>query len=103
MLRKTGHNPDAGCDKNRIYLLDTIRYHDPLCCHLLRIQPGLVAGIVQPLSMSHYCDVTFLLKQSSNLPGWVVETGLVDPLDHLGRQYGGQLVGDPAGQLAPRV
>ena len=63
MLRKTGHNPGAGCDKNRIYLLDTIRYHDPLCCHLLRIQPGLVAGIVQPLSMSYYCDVTFLLKQ----------------------------------------
>ena len=62
-----------------------------------------MARIVQPLSMSYYCDVTFLLKQSSNLPGWVVETGLVDPLDHLWRQDGGQLVGNPAGQLAPRV
>ena len=27
----------------------------------------------------------------------------MDPLDHLGRQDGGQLVGHPAGKLAPRV
>ena len=27
----------------------------------------------------------------------------MDPLDHLGGQDGGQFVGHPAGQLAPRV
>ena len=48
------------------------------------------------------CEV-FLNKKTVSLfmylPCRVVETSFVQPLDHLGRQHGGELVGDPAGQL----